>query len=204
MAGKLPFPFYKGNALIKKYNIAYIMLSIDLFLYIYFYILLSYNMHMLTVRIPLKGKEHFNLYANGKPVFSAFDEELGSLFKFDGVVLLQYGWTLQGRQTDHRRAYLICEISQTEYFSGIYLPNVKEPVAVLGIFYGRKIDEARQTMFNLEKICGKDIYIYPVGFWQKISCLLDGFENKRSLAIKSNLEVLYTKYKSSLDKGNCL
>jgi len=45
--------------------------------------------------VPIKGKEYFNLYANGKPVFSAFDEELGSLFKFEGTVLLQYGWTLQ-------------------------------------------------------------------------------------------------------------
>lgn len=159
---------------------------------------------MLTVRVPIKGKEYFNLYVNGKPVFSAFDEELGSLFSFEGTILLQYGWTLQGRQADHRRAYLVCEKSLTGNYTGIYLPNVKESVAVLGIFYGRKIDEARQALFNLEKMAGKDIYLYSVGFWQKVSCLIDGKENKRSLAIKSNLELLYTKYKSSLDKGNCL
>lgn len=159
---------------------------------------------MLTVRVPIKGKEYFNLYVNGKPTFSAFDEELGSLFKFKGTVLLQYGWTLKGSQADHRRSYLVCENSRISNSDSIYLPNVKEPVSVLGIFYGRKIDEARQTMFNLEKMCGKDIYIYPVGFWQKISCLLDGFENKRSLATKSNLKVLCTKYKSSLEKENSL
>lgn len=154
---------------------------------------------MLTVRVPIKDKEYFNLYANGKPVFSKFDEDLGSLFKFEGTVLLQYGWTLQGRQSDHRRSYLVCENTLTKNFSGLYLPNVKEHVSVLGIFYGRKIDEARQVMFNLEKMCGKDIYLYPLGFWQKISCLLDGLNNKRSLATKSNLEVLCTKYKPSLD-----
>lgn len=159
---------------------------------------------MLTVRVPIKGKEYFNLYANGKPVFSAFDEELGSLFKFEGTVLLQYGWTLQGRQADHRRSYLVCESTLTSNNDSIYLPNVKEPVAVLGIFYGRKIDEARQAMFNLEKMCGKDIYLYPIGFWQKISCLLDGFENKRSLATKSNLQVLCTRYKSSFNKDKSL
>lgn len=159
---------------------------------------------MLTVRIPIKGKEYFNLYANGKPAFSAFDEELGSLFQFEGTVLLQYGWTLQGRQADHRRCYLVCESSRTSNSDSIYLPNVKEPVSVLGIFFGRKIDEARQAMFTLEKMCGKDIYLYPVGFWQKISCLLDGFENKRSLATKSNLEVLSKKYKSAFDKEKSL
>lgn len=163
-----------------------------------------YNIIMLTVRVPIKGKEYFNLYVNGKPVFSAFDEELGSLFKFEGTVLLQYGWILQGRQADHRRSYLVCENTITENFRGIYLPNVKEPVSVLGVFYGRKIDEARQAMFNLEKMCGKNIYIYRIGFWQKISCLLDGFENKRSLATKSNLRVLCTKYKSSVEKENSL
>lgn len=156
---------------------------------------------MLTVRIPIKGKEYFNLYANGKPVFSAFDEERGSLFTFEGTVLLQYGWTLQGRQSDHRRAYLACEKSLTGNYAGIYLPNVKETVAILGIFYGRKIDEARQAIFNLEKLGGKDIYLYSVSFWQKVSCLIDGKANKRSLAIMSNLEVLYRKYKWSLDKG---
>lgn len=156
---------------------------------------------MLTVRIPLKGKEYFNLYANGKPVSSVFDEEIGSLFTFEGIVLLQYGWTLQKRQSDHRRAYLVCEYTKTENYSSIYLPNVKEPVAVLGLFYGRKIDEARQAVFNLEKMFGKEIYLYTVGFWQKISCLLDGFENKRSLATKSNLEVLCRKYKSLFNKG---
>lgn len=156
---------------------------------------------MLTVRVPIKGKEYFNLYVNGKPVFSAFDEELGSLFRFEGTVLLQYGWTLQGKQADHRRSYLVCENVLTENPHSIYLPNVKEPVALLGIFYGRKIDEARQAIFNLEKMYGKDIYTYPVGFWQKISCLLDGRENKRSLATRSNLEILSKKYKSKLDKG---
>lgn len=170
-----------------------------LFICIYFYLFPSYNINMLTVRVPIKGKEYFNLYVNGKPSFSAFDEELGSLFKFEGTVLLQYGWTLNGRQADHRRSYLVCESSRTSNFDSIYLPNVKEAVAVLGIFYGRKIDEARQAIFNLEKICGKDIYLYPVVFWQKISCLLDGFENKRSLATKSNLEVLCTRYKSSFN-----
>lgn len=159
---------------------------------------------MLTVRVPIKGKEYFNLYVNGKPYFSAFDEELGSLFKFEGTVLLQYGWTLNGRQAAHRRSYLVCESSRTSNSDCIYLPNVKEAVAVLGIFYGRKIDEARQAIFNLEKICGKDIYLYSIGFWQKISCLLDGFENKRSLATKSNLEVLCTRYKSSFDKEKSL
>lgn len=159
---------------------------------------------MLTIRVPIKGKEYFNLYVNGKPVFSVFDEELGSLFKFEGTVLLQYGWTLQGKQADHRRSYLVCENVLTENPNSIYLPNVKEPVALLGIFYGRKIDEARQAIFNLEKMHGKDIYIYPVGFWQKISCLLDGRDNKRSLATKSNLEILSKKYKSKIDKGQSL
>ena len=159
---------------------------------------------MLTVKIPLKGKDFFNLYANGKPVFSAFDEDTGSLFSFEGIVLLQYGWTLQKRHSDHRRAYLVCEYSRVNNYRSIYLPNVKEPVAVLGIFYGRKIDEARQAVFNLEKMYGKEVYLYSVGFWQKISCLLDGFENKRSLATKSNLEVLCRKYKTSPNIGNIL
>ena len=180
------------------------MLSIVILIYIYFILFIGYNNLMITVRIPPKGKEYFNLYANGKPSFSAFDEELGSLFKFEGIVLLQYGWTLRGKQSDHRRSYLVCENTLTENFRGFYLPNVKEPVAVLGIFYGRKIDEARQAAFNLEKLCGKDVYLYSVGFWQKISCLLDGLENKRSLATKSNLEVLCAKYKSSFSEGNSL
>lgn len=157
---------------------------------------------MLTVRIPPRGKEHFNLYANGNPVFSAFDEEHGSLLRFEGTVFLQYGWTLKGRHSDHRRSYLVCECSRTENSGGLYLPNVREPCAVLGIFYGRKIDEARQAIFNLEKICGKEVYLYSVGFWQKISCLLDGSANRRSLAIKSNLEVLCAKYKSAPGRGN--
>ncbi len=151
---------------------------------------------MLSVRIPLRGKEYFNLYANGKPVFSSFDEEFGSFFQFEGAVFLQYGWTLRGRQADHRRAYLVCEYSETRSFSGTYLPNVKEPCAILGIFYGRKIDSARQAFFNLEKICGKEVYLYSPGFWQKFSCLLDGFENNKSLAIKSNLEILCSRYKT--------
>lgn len=163
-----------------------------------------YNHSMLTVRIPIKGREYFNLYANGKPVYSAFDRDEGSLFKFDGTVLLQYGWTLQGRQAAHRRSYLVCEWKETKNFCGIYLPNVREPCSILGLFYGRKIDAARQAVFNLEKICGKAVYLYSAGFWQKVSCLLDGFENGKKLAGKSNLEVLCKRYNSSLNKGRIL
>lgn len=149
---------------------------------------------MLTIRVPIKGQEVFNLYVNGKILSSVFNPGRGTLFETTGTVVLQYGWTLGKRRVDHRRGYIVRPATDTKYFRAVYLPNVREPVAIIGLLYGRKIDYARQALFNLEKMYGKDIYLYPVSFWQKISCLLDGRDGKKSLANKSNLSVLCSKY----------
>lgn len=145
---------------------------------------------MLTVRVPVRGKEAFNLYVNGRVRSSVHDRERGTLFEFDGRAVLQYGWIMGGRCAGHRRAYVVSNLGDTRCFGGVYLPNVREPCAVISCAYGRRVDLMRQALFNLERIAGKDVYLLPVLFWQRFACLVDDFDGKRCRAVKSNLILL--------------
>ena len=130
---------------------------------------------MITVRIPRKNKEVFNLYAHGNFIDSAYDEERGSLFVSDkGVVILDYNYR------PHRRAYIVCPAEQAQFMKSIYLPNVREKLSLIAAVYGRRIDLLRTAIFNIESIAGKEAYDFPILFWQEFSCLLDNFNGKKS------------------------
>lgn len=144
---------------------------------------------MLQIRIPRKNKEFFNLYVNGRFVSHTDIKEKGHLFCFSDTVILQY------KYPHHRRAYIVTQADNSQHLKRMYLPNVKQPVAVIYfISGGRRIDHLRQGIFNLEKMAGKDIYTLPIIFWQEFSCLLDTYNGYKSAAIKSNLIVLLQKY----------
>lgn len=144
---------------------------------------------MITVRIPVKNKEAFNLYAHGNFIASAFDEERGSLFVSDkGVVILDYNYR------PHRRSYIVCPSEQAQFMKSLYLPNVREKVALISAVYGRRIDLLRTAIYNIESIAGKEAYDFPILFWQKVSCLLDNFNGKKSAATKSNLMILCARF----------
>lgn len=145
---------------------------------------------MITVRIPIKNKEAFNLYAHGNFIDSAFDEERGSLLVSDkGVVILDYNYR------PHRRAYIVCPAEQAQFMKSLYLPNVREKLALISAVYGRRIDLLRTAIYNIESIAGKGAYDFPIMFWQEVSCLLDNFNGKKSAAIKSNLMILCTRFR---------
>lgn len=145
---------------------------------------------MVGVRIPKRNKEVFNLYVNGNPLDCADLNDRGTLFYFSGIFILQY------KYSHHRRVYIAAERRFSNEAAAMYLPNVKKPVSVLYfISGGRRIDFMRQAVFNLEKIGGKEIYSLPVVFWQKFSCLLDTCNGHTSKATKSNIMILYEKYK---------
>lgn len=144
---------------------------------------------MITVRIPRKNKEVFNLYAHGNFIDSAYDEERGSLFVSDkGVVVLDYNYR------PHRRAYIVCPAEQTQCMKPVYLPNVREKLSLIAAVYGRRIDQLRTALFNIENIAGKEAYDFPILFWQEVSCLLDNSNGRKSTANKTNLMILCSRF----------
>lgn len=151
---------------------------------------------MITVRIPVKNKEAFNLYAHGNFIDSAFDEERGSLFVSDkGVVILDYNYR------PHRRSYIVCPAEQAKFTKSLYLPNVREKVALISAVYGRRIDLLRTAIYNIESIAGKEAYDFPILFWQEVSCLLDNFNGRKSAATKSNLMILCTRFRKKAKRS---
>lgn len=148
-----------------------------------------YSDFMITVRVPRKNREAFNLYAHGNFIDSSYDEERGSLFVSDkGVVLLDYNYR------PHRRAYIVCPAERAQFMKSVYLPNVREKLALISAVYGRRIDLLRTAIYNIEKIAGKEAYDYPILFWQEVSCLLDNFMGRKSAATKTNLMILCTRF----------
>ena len=144
---------------------------------------------MITVRIPRRNKEVFNLYAHGNFIDSAYDEKKGALLVSDkGVVVLDYNYR------PHRRAYIVCPAEQSQCLKSIYLPNVREKLSLIASVYGRRIDLLRATLFNIERIAGKEAYDFPVLFWQEISCLIDSFNGKKSAATRANLMILCARF----------
>lgn len=148
-----------------------------------------YSDSMITIRIPRHNKEAFNLYAHGNFIDSSFDEERGSLLVSDkGIVILDYNYR------PHRRAYIVCPAEQAQFMKSLYLPNVKEKVALISAVYGRRIDLLRTAIYNIENISRKASYDFPILFWQEVSCLLDNFNGRKSAAIKTNLMILCTRF----------
>ncbi len=129
------------------------------------------------------------MYAHGNFIDSAYDEERGSLFVSDrGVVVLDYNYR------PHRRAYIVCPSDEAEFIKSVYLPNVREKVALISAVYGRRIDLLRTAVFNIESLAGKEAYDFPILFWQEVSCLLDSFDGKRSGTVKTNLMILCRRF----------
>jgi hypothetical protein len=142
---------------------------------------------MLQALIPKRS--FFTLYARGSIQAKHTVNSLGTYILFEGVVLLYY------KYPHHRRAYIVRSHEELAHYPAIFLPNVKQPVGVLLRAKGRRIDLLRQAYWNLEQINGKRVYAWDTLFWQKIGCLVDNFNGRKSAAAKSNLMALSREYR---------
>ena len=141
---------------------------------------------MISVHIPKES--FFTLYARGKIERKQTVEELGTFIRFNGVVLLYY------KYPHHRRAYIVRESTELSYYPPIMLPNVKQKVGILLRAKGRRIDLLRRVYWNLEQLNGKAVYTWDTIFWQRLGCLLDNFNGRKSQAIKANLMLVSREY----------
>jgi hypothetical protein len=136
----------------------------------------------------------FTLYARGLIQAKHTENSLGTFIRFEGVVLLYY------KYPHHRRAYMVRSHDELAHYPAVSLPNVKPRVGVLYRAKGRRIDLLRNTYWNLEQINGKSVYAWDTLFWQKISCLVDTYNGRKSAAIKSNLMALSKEYRLRHDR----
>jgi hypothetical protein len=141
---------------------------------------------MLNVHIPFLS--FFTLYARGRIERKQTVDELGTFIRFNGVVLLYY------KYPHHRRAYIVRSCDELSYYPAVTLPNVKQKVGIILRARGRRIDILRNVYWNLEQINGPQVYTWETLFWQKVGCLVDNFNGKKSAAIKSNLIILSREY----------
>jgi len=141
---------------------------------------------MLSVHIPKES--FFTLYARGKIIRKQTVDDLGTFIQFSGVVLLYY------KYPHHRRAYIVRDTSELSHYQAIIIPNVKQKVGILLQAKGKRIDLLRQVYWNLEQINGKSVYTWDTLFWQRIGCLVDNFNGKKSQAIKTNLILASREY----------
>jgi hypothetical protein len=56
-----------------------------------------------------------------------------------------------------------------------------------------------QVYWNLEQLNGKTVYTWDTLFWQKVGCLIDKFDGRKSAAVKSNLVLLSREYRLQHD-----
>jgi hypothetical protein len=132
----------------------------------------------------------YTLYARGEIDSHATAPGRGTYIKFtDGsTVLLFYKWSRS------RRVYIVREAGLLRNYRPVKLPGIKGPVGILGKFRGRRVDLLRRAYFNLERINGFEAYRYGSRFWQRVSCLIDDYDGRRTGAIKSNLLELSRRY----------
>jgi hypothetical protein len=139
------------------------------------------------VFIPKDGA--YTLFARGKAFESVTLGGVGTRLIFSGTVILYYTYYR------HRRAYVVRAPGDAKYFNCIQLPSVDYPVAVLYKACGmRRIDNLRRVTYTLEKYYGLSVYEWDAIFWQKLCCLFDMFDGKRSGSIKSNVYLLSREY----------
>jgi hypothetical protein len=148
----------------------------------------------ITVLIPEQAA--YTLYARGEVESHAAVPGRGTFISFpDGsTVLLFYKWR------HHRRVYIVREATALRYYQPVKLPGVKEPVGILGKFRGRRVDLLRRAYYHLEKINGFAVYRAGVRFWQRLGCLIDDCNGRRTGSVKSNLLELSRRY--ALGSGN--
>jgi hypothetical protein len=132
----------------------------------------------------------FTLYARGEIAEHFTERERGTAIHFSdaSVALLFY------KYSRHRRAYIVRLAGELRYYRPVTLPAVREPVGILAQFRGRRIDILRRAYFNLERINGAGVYRYGSRFWQRVSCLIDDYDGRRTGAVKSNLMELSRRY----------
>jgi hypothetical protein len=142
----------------------------------------------ILVLIPEKAA--YTLYARGEADTHATVPGRGTYIRFtdSSAVILFYKWKR------HRRVYIVREAAALNRYQAVRLPGVKEPVGVLGRFWGRRVDLLRRAYFNLEQINGFAVYRYGTRFWQRVGCLIDDYDGHRSGAVKSNLLELSRRY----------
>jgi hypothetical protein len=146
---------------------------------------------MLTVHIP--EYSFFTLYARGNILGKRTVNGLGTFIRFGGVVLLYY------KYPHHRRAYVVRSCDELSYYPPVSLPNIKQRVGIILWAKGRRIDILRRVYWNLEQLHGEGVYTWNTLFWQKIGCLVDNFNGKKSGAVKSNLILLSGDYRLRYD-----
>jgi hypothetical protein len=142
---------------------------------------------MLNVHIP--EYSFFTLYARGTIRGKRTVNGMGTFIRFEGVVLLYY------KYPHHRLAYMVRSRDELSHYPPVSLPNVKQETGVILRAKGRRIDILRRVYWNLEQLNGRTVYTWDTLFWQKIGCLVDRFNGKKSAAIKSNLILLSREYR---------
>jgi hypothetical protein len=132
----------------------------------------------------------YTLYARGEADAHAAVPGRGTYIKFTtgSAVILFY------KRRRHRRVYIVREAGLLSCYRPVKLPGVKEPVGIIGKFRGRRVDLLRRVYYNLERINGFAVYRYDTRFWQRISCLIDNYDGRRTGAVKSNLLELSRRY----------
>ena len=142
---------------------------------------------MLHIHIPNKKYSSFSLFAKTHIEHITTVDEKGSFIESEGIAVLFYKFP------HHRRCYIVKEYCDQD-LKGIYLPNVSEKVCVLTSIRGKRIDELRFALWNLENFVGTNCYLYSLKFWWRICGLLDNIsyrgKYKKSALTKLNLILL--------------
>lgn len=92
---------------------------------------------------------------------------------------------------DFRRAYIVTEDKNniTELSS---LPGVREPIKIIYIAKGRKVDHLKRCLFLLTQRDKYEIFKFPLIFWYKLSSLI-----QFSGAKNSDITILYNQFKKT-------
>lgn len=153
---------------------------------------------MISIRIPKKETEVFNLFAFGNVIDSIYLDEYGTMLSLNGICVLDYSYP------NSRCQYIIRERTDSCIFRRCLLPNVDKEVELIGCFTaGRKIDFLRNSMKNLEKMYGKSPYELPSGFWLKVLAMVenvrrckntDGIWSYKNYCSKQRLKALAEEY----------
>lgn len=130
----------------------------------------------ITARIPKDKDEGCSLYVSGhiRSIFTI--PYRGRYLWFTGCAVLFYTFSR------YRRAYVIApDDGKCDDLPLLYgnLPFLSKPVYILGIAEGRKVDLLKFMCFNIEKIKGKEVYLWNPCFWLRLCAALDRPSKRR-------------------------
>jgi hypothetical protein len=122
---------------------------------------------MLHVTIPKHDTDSFILYAAGKVLVETHDTQSHHfVFYTESTVILFY------YLPHFRKAYMVCDNQRAPLLPPRFLPNVREPVAVIASFTARKFDRLKNSVYYLE-MNHPEFAALPVSFFYRLAALIE-------------------------------